>query len=452
MRRNSAASSHRAPWLCVAAALLLWPISAATAETTATPAPSLKDVERDLSAAREREKRLAAEAASQVSAIETLRAQLEAAAAATQDNEEQLSAVETTLTALDEQQIAKAAELEKRRAELARLLSALTQLARNPPEALMLMPTTPADTVRTARLLGDVVPPIEAMAKDVAHDLDVLRGLRARVATERKTLADAKQRLAANHERLQQLVAARAAVYQQTAAARAEAAEQVEALGRQAANLQDLVRRLDERSAAASARQSQSGVKQSGGKQSDVNQPEANRAEAKGADLEARVTEGLTAHLRHLGQPRNQMVLPARGKILLGFGDSAEGGTPQRGLTIETRPGAAVVAPFDGRIVFAGPFRGYGRILIIEHGGAYHTLLAGLGRIDVSVGQVVAMGEPIATANSPETAGPTDVALPAADIYSKGASGPVIYVELRSHGTPINPLPWLATSNGKVSG
>ncbi|HTY65304.1 MAG TPA: peptidoglycan DD-metalloendopeptidase family protein [Alphaproteobacteria bacterium] len=447
MRRNSAASSHRAPWLCVAAALLLWPISAAAAETTATPAPSLKDVERDLSAAREREKRLAAEAASQVSAIETLRAQLEAAAAATQDNEEQLSAVETTLTALDEQQIAKAAELEKRRAELARLLSALTQLARNPPEALMLMPTTPADTVRTARLLGDVVPPIEAMAKDVAHDLDELRGLRARVATERKTLADAKQRLAANHERLQQLVAARAAVYQQTAAARAEAAEQVEALGRQAANLQDLVRRLDERSTAAATRPSHSQVNRT-----DLNQSEANRADAKGAELEARVTEGLTAHLRHLGQPRNQMVLPARGKILLGFGDSAEGGAPQRGLTIETRPGAAVVAPFDGRIVFAGPFRGYGRILIIEHGGAYHTLLAGLGRIDVSVGQVVAMGEPIATANSPETAGPTDVALPAADIYSKGASGPVIYVELRSHGTPINPLPWLATSNGKVSG
>ncbi|MBV8536823.1 MAG: peptidoglycan DD-metalloendopeptidase family protein [Alphaproteobacteria bacterium] len=432
MRRNSAARTHRTAWLCVAAALLLWPISAATAETAATSTTSLHDVQRDLSAAREREKRLAAEAASQVSAIEALRAQLESAASATQDNEEQLSQVESTLTALDEQQIAKSAELEKRRAGLARLLSALTQLARNPPEALMLMPTTPADTVRTARLLGDVVPPIEAMAKDVSRDLDELRELRTRVASERKSLAEAKQRLAANHERLQQLVAARAAVYQETAAARAEAAEQVEALGRQAANLQDLVRRLDERSTAAPARPAQMDTPPS--------------------DVAARITASLTAHLRALGQPRNQMVLPVRGKILLGFGDSTEGGSPQRGLTIETRPGAAVIAPFDGRIVFAGPFRGYGRILIIEHGGAYHTLLAGLGRIDVSVGQVVAMGEPIATANSPETAGPMDVALPAADIYSKGASGPVIYVELRSHGTPINPLPWLATSNGKVSG
>jgi septal ring factor EnvC (AmiA/AmiB activator) len=429
-------------WLCASTAVLLCLTAVANAETSSKSTPSLHDVERDLTAAREREKHLAAEAASQVSAIETLRPQLEAAAAAAQDSEEQLSAVETTLTALDEQQIAKSAELEKRRAELARLLSALTQLARNPPAALMLMPTTPTDTVRTARLLGDVVPPIEAMARDVAHDLDELHDLHARVAAERKTLAATTQRLAADHARLRKLMAARAAVYQETATARAEAAEQVEALGRQAANLQDLVHRLDERSSAAAARPPQS----------DLKGADLKGADPKGAELQARVTASLTAHLRHLGQPHGQMVMPARGKILLGFGDSAEGGAPQRGLTIEIRPGAAVVAPFDGKIVFAGPFRGYGRILIIEHGEAYHTLLAGLGRIDVSVGQVVAMGEPIATANSPETAGPTDVALPAADIYSKGASGPVIYVELRSHGTPINPTPWLATSNGKVSG
>lgn len=432
MRRPSAALSRRAPWLYAAAALLCFScLNAAAAAETApqTSTPSLKDVERDLGAAREREKNLAAQAAEQVRAIETLRAQLESAAAATQDSEDQLSKVETTLTALDEQQLAKSAELEKRRAELARLLSALTQMARNPPAALMLMPTSPVDTVRTAHLLGDVVPPIQAQAKAVAHDLDELRDLRTRVAAERTALTAATQRLADDHKRLQRLVAARASVYQQTSAAHAEAAEQVATLGRQAADLRDLMRRLDEQHAAAPPRPPQS----------------------KAGDLQARVTDGLAAHLRHLGPAEGQMLMPARGKVLLGYGESADGGAPQRGLTIETRPGAAVVAPFDGKIVFAGPFRGYGRILIIEHGEAYHTLLAGLGRIDVAVGQVVAMGEPIATANSPDTAGPTDASAPA-DIYSKGATGPVLYVELRRHGQPINPLPWLATSNGKVSG
>lgn len=429
MRRSNTAPLRLGPRRGVAlVALFLTATSLSPGVARADdPAKSVKAVERDLTTARGREQRLAAEAVAQVQAIEALRAQLAAAALAEQDNEDQLSQVETTLTALDEQELAKSAELEHRRADLAKLLSALTELARNPPESLMLMPTSPVDTVRTARLLGDVVPPIEARAKAVAHDLDELQALKTQVAGQRKKLVTATQRLSANHERLQKLVAQRAALYQQTEADRAQAAAAVETLGHQAANLHDLLHRLDEQRAAVA---------------------EAER-HTKTASLDARVTEGLSAHLRKLGRTDGQMLMPARGRILLAYGQSIDGGPPQRGLTLETRPGAAVVAPFDGKIVFAGPFRGYGRILIIQHGEAYHTLIAGLGRIEVSVGQVVAMGEPIATASSPDAAGPADVTAPA-DIYSKGATGPVLYVELRRHGQPINPLPWLA--DRKVSG
>ena len=428
-------------FLTVGAARAEAPVTGDAASAPAPTAQSVKDVERDLGAAREREKRLAAEAAAQVKAIEALRARLSAAALATQDSEDKLSQVETTLAALDEQEIAKSAELEKRRAELSRLLAALTRLARNPPEALLLMPTSPVDTVRTARLLGDVVPPIEAKAKAVAHDIDQLRAVRTQVAAQRQALAAATQRLAQNRERLQHLVAERAALYEKTTAAHGEAAEQVETLARQAANLQDLLRRVEEQRAEQAARE----------REQQQRAERERQAAAKSASLQARITEGLAEHLRRLNRPDGQMLMPVRGRILLGFGDTADGGPPQRGLTIEARPGAEVVSPFDGKIVFAGPFRGYGRILIIQHGEAYHTLIAGLGSIEVTVGQVVAMGEPIATAGSPETAGPTDVSAPA-DIYSKGATGPVLYVELRRHGQPINPLPWLATSDRKVSG
>ncbi len=428
--------SELTPLRCAAVAALFCftAIPALRAETSPPSGQSIQDVERDLNAAQARERKLASDAAAQVHAIEELRTQLSAAALATQDSEERLSQVETTLTALDEQQLAKAAELERRRAELSRLLAALTRLARNPPEALMLMPTSPADTVRTARLLGDVVPPIEAKAKAVARDVDELRAVRTQVAAQRAALTAATQRLSQNHGRLQRLMAERAALYQETEAAHAEAAEQVIALGRQAANLRELMQRLEERSTAARAAPPAAAV----------------------PSVETRVSEALGRQLRHLVEPKpgqvtDQMLMPARGRVLLSYGDQPDGAPPQRGLTIETRPGAAVVAPFDGKIVFAGPFRGYGRILIIEHGEAYHTLLAGLGRIDVSVGQLVARGEPIATASSPDTAGPTDVSAPA-DIYSKGATGPVLYVELRRHGQPINPLPWLAISDRKVSG
>ena len=150
----------------------------------------------------------------------------------------------------------------------------------------------------------------------------------------------------------------------------------------------------------------------------------------------------LAGKLRRLGEPRGQMALPVRGQVVLAWGQTGEGGQPHRGVSIEARADAQVVAPFDGQIVFAGPFRGYGRILIIEHGEGYHTLLAGLGRIDVSPGQSVALGEPIATTGNADPGGPV----------TSGIAGPVLYVELRRHGQPINPTPWLAASDGKVSG
>jgi murein hydrolase activator len=119
--------------------------------------------------------------------------------------------------------------------------------------------------------------------------------------------------------------------------------------------------------------------------------------------------------------------------LLRRFGEADEVGVTNKGLIFETREGAQVVAPFDGRVLFAGPFRGYGQILIIEHGDGYHSLLAGLDRVEGTVGQWLVAGEPVGTM-------PT------------GEKKPHLYLELRHDGQPINPLPWLATHDEKVSG
>jgi septal ring factor EnvC (AmiA/AmiB activator) len=93
-----------------------------------------------------------------------------------------------------------------------------------------------------------------------------------------------------------------------------------------------------------------------------------------------------------------------------------------------------VVAPYDGEIVFAGQFRGYGELLIIAHGEGYHTLLAGMTRIYGVVGQRLLSGEPVG-------------------LMGEGSKGvPRLYVELRRNGAAINPVPWLAASERKVSG
>jgi septal ring factor EnvC (AmiA/AmiB activator) len=127
------------------------------------------------------------------------------------------------------------------------------------------------------------------------------------------------------------------------------------------------------------------------------------------------------------------MVVPASGTLVGRFDETNRLGITSKGLTFETRPGAQVVAPFDGRIVFAGPFRGYGQILIIKHSDGYHSLLAGLGRVEGSVGQWLVAGEPVG-------------------VMADGTDKPRLYLELRHNNQPINPLPWLAIRDEKVSG
>jgi septal ring factor EnvC (AmiA/AmiB activator) len=137
---------------------------------------------------------------------------------------------------------------------------------------------------------------------------------------------------------------------------------------------------------------------------------------------------------RTFSSAQGQFILPVRGQIIRTFGQESSGGGSDKGITIETRSDAQVVAPFDGQVAFAGQFRGYGQILIIDHGEGYHTLLVGLSRVDGVEDQWVVAGEPVG-------------------LMAHTDSGkPALYVELRRNGRPINPLPWLTARNGKAGG
>jgi septal ring factor EnvC (AmiA/AmiB activator) len=137
------------------------------------------------------------------------------------------------------------------------------------------------------------------------------------------------------------------------------------------------------------------------------------------------------------------MPFPARGRIVTRFGQATEDQGQSKGVVIETRGAAQVVSPYDGQVVFAGPFRGYGLLLIIEHGEGYHTLLSGMERIDGAVGQHLARGEPVGVMGQSENS---------ANNGGSPASKPLLYVEFRHNGQPINPLPWLTARKLKVSG
>ena len=127
------------------------------------------------------------------------------------------------------------------------------------------------------------------------------------------------------------------------------------------------------------------------------------------------------------------MALPVGGRIVTNYDESDNVGH-KKGIVIETRPNAAVISPFDGQIAFAGPFRHYGLLLIIDHGDGYHTLLAGMGSIDGTVGQLLLAGEPVG------------------QMKNSSKEKPKLYMELRNNGAPFDPMPWLMAENGKVSG
>ena len=118
------------------------------------------------------------------------------------------------------------------------------------------------------------------------------------------------------------------------------------------------------------------------------------------------------------------LIQPARGEIAAKFGQKTDAFGEGKGLVIATRSGAQVVTPFDGQIVFEGPFRSYGQILIIEHRGGYHTVLAGLAHVDVVVGQWLRAGEPVGA------------------MIDTAQGRPQLYVELRRSGQPFDPAPW----------
>jgi septal ring factor EnvC (AmiA/AmiB activator) len=216
------------------------------------------------------------------------------------------------------------------------------------------------------------------------------------------------------------LVAQRAKLQQQTQAERRKAQADADRLASEAKDIKDLMDRLEAERASRAAEA-------------------AKRAQRKSAPAPAPAPRRPAGSVEMAGLPRP--IAPVTGRLLSSFGSHGEGGSVSRGITLEVAQGTAVLAPFAGRVVYAGPFRDYGQLLIIEHGEGYHLLLAGLGRIDSALGESVMAGEPIGIVGNTSGA-----------VAAGGGPPSRLYLELRRNGRPIDPMPWLGASTDKVSG
>jgi len=394
----------------------------------------LKELEGELQKSQAERDKAAQHAADIAHEAETLRAELVAAASATQEHEETLSDLENRMNDLDADEAAKRQALELTRQQMNGVMAALTRLASRPTEALIGQPTTPSDTVRTAILLREVVPNLRHASQQLKDDLAGLEAARKAVSVQKTKIAGTVEKLDSDHRTLASLYAKKASMRDQAEAQTHETEARLVALANEAADMRDLLTRLDAEQKRlkdeqeAIARQAQAQAKADA--KADV-EKQAQEKQAKPAAITAPPAALPTAPPRAFAQAQGHMPMPARGAVAIHFGQVNEGGLPAKGISIETRPGAQVVATYDGAVAFAGPFRGYGLLLIIEHSEGYHTLLAGMARIDCQVGQHLIAGEPVGVMVASE-------------------DKPLLYVELRHQGQPINPLPWLTARKSKV--
>lgn len=354
--------------------------------------------------------------------VAKLRIALVEAARRSQDHEEKISALEVRLNELTRLESEKRAALARRRDDLAATLGALQRLSRQPPEALAATPAAIDDSIRASLLLGAVAPLLDRAARTLGAELEVLAALHREIATERLELEETTDALAAEHRRIVSLHSQKAALHQDTESQRDHARDRIAGLAAEAKSLRDLLARLT-----PAPLESDVGTPLPAGEKPET--PDNGVASL----VVPQETVIAPAVGRSISAARGELPMPARGRLLSLFGDLANG-VKTKGISIATRDGAQVVTPYDGEVVFAGRFRGYGQLLIIEHGEGYHTLLAGFSRIDSILGQWLLAGEPVG-------------------IMGWGSNGdPVLYIELRHDGVAINPLPWLVVSEDKVSG
>jgi septal ring factor EnvC (AmiA/AmiB activator) len=388
------------PVLCLLALIIGASLPALPQDRKDAAESNLERLEKEIKQ-REREKEALEEAARK--AAEEARAlseDLVSAAREVRMAEENAMHLEARIGDLEAETASKKEQLDARRGELMKLLSALERLSQRPAVFTLLQPQEAVQTARSASLMGKLVPEINTQAITLREELGILASLQEALSKERFSLKNTLSELPRRQEKLGSLMTRRKAEAKRATAQADSLATELADFARRAESLRELVDKLEQQ---AAKRRSVAPVPANRGQRPALMPPSGIR--------------------RPVAEMKGQLPYPAVGPIVTRFGE-VDGAVHVRGIRIRTRQNAQIVAPYDGQVVFAGPFRDYGQLLIISHGNGYHSLLAGLGDLQSIVGQWVLTGEPIGT-------------------MSSGQEADELYMELRRNGVSVDPAPWL---------
>lgn len=384
----------------------------------------LRGVEREIERSTFEQRRLGFEIENLSAEAQTLRNQLVEVARRVRAAEDRMAAAETRLEDISARESALRLSLIARERVTVEVLAAMQRIGRKAPPALLVSPDDVLASMRAAILLGAVVPELRDEALALVTDLRSLVDLRREAGETRARLALERDQIAGERTRLSDLIDNR---QRQIGISRerldAEKAK-VATLSREARSLRDLIARSETEI---------------------IGSPQAvefaRRAPppARSADQVASLQPGTGREAGRL-QPRRAFIemrgnlpMPVSGHVVRAFAQPDGMGGTERGITIQSIRDATVTAPADAWVHFAGPYRGYGHLVILNVGNGYHLVLAGLGKLTVEIGQFVLAGEPIGNL------GLSPAITPGENVAS---SRPALYVEFRKDGAPVDPSPW----------
>ena len=414
----------------------------------------IEETEKSIAAGQAQQRVLSSQARTARDRVDGLRIRAAIAAHGAQQEEAALSATEERLAVLLRQDKDYRHRLGRIREGMARSITALIRMERQPAAALLAAPGTILDTARGGRLLGATLPLLRANAEEVSELLAAAGKVRGELSGEQQHHLEAVVALTGRRQELQALLQEQARSEQQLRQAGATEGKRLATLAAKAGNLRALMQRLrldeqrrrDQEEPIAVQAADQEAIRKAAEQTEErrhkfaadmaraLSAPKANKGGGKNRQDTQAKRQRLAIAPRQVpfSKIRGRLRLPAKGKRIGQFGKSSRFGPRAQGITLRTRQEAQVVVPYNGQVVFAGPFRDYGLMLIISYGEGYHTLLAGLAVLQAVVGQSLLTGEPIGRMG--------------------GDDKRSLYIEIRHQGVAINPSPWWSSGRKRASG
>lgn len=338
---------------------------------------------------------------------------------------EDIAGFSEKLTGLREQENGIKNSLKQRRGALAEVLAALQRMGLNPPPAILVRPDDALASVRSAVLLGTVVPEMRQQTEVLISDLKELSRVKTSISEEQTRLIAAVSSQTEEKKRLDLLLKGKQNLQTTSEETRQTEQARAEDLARRATSLRDLIAAMEkdmqEVKKAADAASAQEQQKLAASQQ---------RADDFASNQKRLVAQVNFASLK------GHLSVPAAGKLVKHYGDDDGLGGTVQGDTLETPAGATITSPMDAVVLYAGAFRSYGQLLILDAGNGYHVVLAGMKKINVSQNQFVLAGEPVGVMNEQLIASTAPVPM--------GNGAPMLYIEFRKDTKPVNPAPWWA--------